>query len=388
LIFIQKEKKMKRSLFVVLSLMVAVSMLLAACGPATPAVTEVPPTEAPTAVPPTEAPTAIPEPAIGSPEHPIKVLFVPSVDAQVIVAGGQVMADALNKATGLTFEVSVPTSYAATIEEVCASPKDTMAFIPALGYVLGNQLCGIDVAFKADRRGVPVYWSAVLVARDSEYQTLADLNGKKWGYVDAGSTSGYMVPMAMWQENGVTPSESVETGGHPQAVQALYNGEVDFATVFYNAPVNPEGKNAWSYQDYLDGKVTPEQFDVPADVLESCKLSDDAKKVLCSGWEVVDARATIREASPDVVQKVRVLALSPAVPNDTLSFGPEFPADVRAQIEAALVEFSKTEEWKTSIGSRDFYNWSGLTVGADSDYDFVRKMVAAIGLTLETYGKK
>jgi len=379
---------MKRSLFVVLSLMVAVSMLLAACGPATPAVTEVPPTEAPTAVPPTEAPTAIPEPAIGSPEHPIKVLFVPSVDAQVIVAGGQVMADALNKATGLTFEVSVPTSYAATIEEVCASPKDTMAFIPALGYVLGNQLCGIDVAFKADRRGVPVYWSAVLVARDSEYQTLADLNGKKWGYVDAGSTSGYMVPMAMWQENGVTPSESVETGGHPQAVQALYNGEVDFATVFYNAPVNPEGKNAWSYQDYLDGKVTPEQFDVPADVLESCKLSDDAKKVLCSGWEVVDARATIREASPDVVQKVRVLALSPAVPNDTLSFGPEFPADVRAQIEAALVEFSKTEEWKTSIGSRDFYNWSGLTVGADSDYDFVRKMVAAIGLTLESYGKK
>jgi len=379
---------MKRSLFVVLSLMVAVSMLLAACGPATPAVTEVPPTEAPTAVPPTEAPTATPEPAIGSPEHPIKVLFVPSVDAQVIVAGGQVMADALNKATGLTFEVSVPTSYAATIEEVCASPKDTMAFIPALGYVLGNQLCGIDVAFKADRRGVPVYWSAVLVARDSEYQTLADLNGKKWGYVDAGSTSGYMVPMAMWQENGVTPSESVETGGHPQAVQALYNGEVDFATVFYNAPVNPEGKNAWSYQDYLDGKVTPEQFDVPADVLESCKLSDDAKKVLCSGWEVVDARATIREASPDVVQKVRVLALSPAVPNDTLSFGPEFPADVRAQIEAALVEFSKTEEWKTSIGSRDFYNWSGLTVGADSDYDFVRKMVAAIGLTLETYGKK
>lgn len=379
---------MKRSLFVVLSLLVAASILLAACAPATPAVTEVPPTEAPTAVPPTEAPTATPEPAIGSPEHPIKVLFVPSVDAQVIVAGGQVMADALNKATGLTFEVSVPTSYAATIEEVCASPKDTMAFIPALGYVLGNQLCGIDVAFKADRRGVPVYWSAVLVARDSEYQTLADLNGKKWGYVDAGSTSGYMVPVAMWQENGVTPSESVETGGHPQAVQALYNGEVDFATVFYNAPVNPEGKNAWSYQDYLDGKVTPEQFDVPADVLDSCKVSDDGKKVLCSGWEVVDARATIREAAPDVVQKVRILALSPAVPNDTLSFGPEFPAEVRAQIEAALVEFAKTEDWKTSIGSRDFYNWSGLTVAADSDYDFVRKMVAAIGLTLETYGKK
>ena len=48
------------------------------------------------------------------------------------------MAKALNEATGLTFEVSVPTSYAATIEEMCASPTDTMAFIPAFGYVLAN----------------------------------------------------------------------------------------------------------------------------------------------------------------------------------------------------------------------------------------------------------
>ncbi|HIE28144.1 TPA: adenosylhomocysteinase, partial [Candidatus Poribacteria bacterium] len=58
--------------------------------------------------------------------------------AHVIVSGGEIMADALNKATGLSFEVSVPTSYAATIEAMCASPEDTMGFIPALGYVLAN----------------------------------------------------------------------------------------------------------------------------------------------------------------------------------------------------------------------------------------------------------
>ena len=32
---------------------------------------------------------------IGSEEHPIKVFFVPSVDAQVIVSGGEIMADAV-----------------------------------------------------------------------------------------------------------------------------------------------------------------------------------------------------------------------------------------------------------------------------------------------------
>jgi len=64
------------------------------------------------------------------------------VDAGIIVSGGDVMAEALNKATGLTFKVDVPTSYAATIEAMCASPEDTIGFIPALGYVIANNRCG------------------------------------------------------------------------------------------------------------------------------------------------------------------------------------------------------------------------------------------------------
>ena len=145
----------KRLVFVLLTLIVATSMMLSACGPAAteaPVATEAPATEAPTEVPTATEP---PAPAVGSPEHPIKVLFVPSVDANIIVTGGEVMAAALNEATGLTFEVTVPTSYAATIEEMCASPSDTMAFIPGLGYALASQLCGVDVAFKAIRFGYP-----------------------------------------------------------------------------------------------------------------------------------------------------------------------------------------------------------------------------------------
>ena len=323
---------------------------------------------------------------IGTEEHPIKVLFVPSVDANVIVSGGEVMAAALNEATGLFFEVSVPTSYAATIEEMCASPTDTIGFIPALGYALANQLCGVDVAFKAERRGVPVYWTMFVVPRDSDIQSLEDLNGLKWGYPDAGSTSGYMVPLALFNELGIEPGETVETGGHPQAVNAVYNGEVDFATAFYNAPVTPEGDNAWTYEDWLAGTVTPDMYDVPADVIESC--APEGEDVLaCSSWEIVDARATIRTEAPDVIQQVRILTLSQEIPNDTLSFSPEFSADLRAQIEEALLAFSETEDWASTIGSRDFYNWTGIYPATDEEYDIVRKMVEAVGLTLEDLGK-
>jgi ABC-type phosphate/phosphonate transport system substrate-binding protein len=67
-----------------------------------------------------------------------------------------------------------------------------------------------------------------------------------------------------------------------------------------------------------------------------------------------------------------------------MSFSPEFPAELRAQIEAALAAFAETEAWGTSIGSEDFYGWSGIEAATDADYDFVRLMVATAGVSIET----
>lgn len=369
----------KRSLFVLLTLIVTVSMILSACGaPATPAPTEAPATEEPTPEPTPEPTEAAPE--IGTPDHPIKVLFVPSVDAAVIVSGGEVMAAALNEATGLTFEVVVPTSYAATIEEMCASPADTMGFIPGLGYALASQLCGVDVAFKAVRFGHSVYWAQILVPRDSDIDSIDDLNGLKWGYGDPGSTSGYMVPLIMFQEAGVTPVP-VETGGsHNGAALALYNGSVDFATTFYSPYLAPEGGIEWSR----------ENPDIPDEFVESCAPNADGSRLFCgpnADYRVLDARAGVRTEAPDIIQKTRILMISGDIPNDTLSFGPEFPADLRAQIEEALLAFAQTEAWNESLGNQDFYGWTGIDPATDAEYDIVRQMVEATGLTLEGLGQ-
>jgi ABC-type phosphate/phosphonate transport system substrate-binding protein len=67
-----------------------------------------------------------------------------------------------------------------------------------------------------------------------------------------------------------------------------------------------------------------------------------------------------------------------------MSFSPEFPAALRAQIEEALAAFAETEAWGTSIGSEDFYGWSGLEPATDADYDFIRKLVAESGTTIES----
>ncbi len=316
---------------------------------------------------------------LGTADNPIRVLFVPSVDAQVITSGGELLAEGLKEATGLEYEVAIPTSYAATAEEMCAAPEGTMAFIPGLLYVLASDLCGVDVSFKAVRFGWDVYWTEFIVPRDSDVSSIEDLAGLTWAYPDAGSTSGYMVPTVMFDEAGDAAGETVEAGSHNAAALAVYNGDADFATVFYSPWLNTaDGGEQW------DG--TSENADIPADLVDSCAVTPE-DRLFCGDYRVLDARANVRTEAPDIVQEVKIAFISPEIPNDTLSFGSEFPAELRTQIEDALIAFAEacdTDEnclWNQTIGSSDFYGWTGINRATDDEYDFVRQMVAVTGYT-------
>lgn len=313
---------------------------------------------------------------VGTPENPIQVYFVPSVEASIIVSGGDVMKAALEEATGLSFEVAVPTSYAATIEAMCASPANSIGFIPAAGYVVASERCGVEVGAAAVRFGWSVYWAEYIVRRDSPIFTFGDLAGKTWGYGDVTSTSGYIVPATELANAGIEVGDTVETGGHNQTVLAVYNGEVDFGTTFYSPPLMPEGHAAWQIGDLA------EPWDLTVD---ESYVSDDGSKLFVGDIRVMDARANVRDTAPDIVDQVRILRVSQPIPNDTLSFGPEFPEELRTQIIDALITFSGTEEWAASIGSSDFYGWTSIAPATDADFDIVRAMVANAPSLIDRY---
>ncbi len=369
-----------RKWLVLFGVFTVLALVLAACVPAaTPEPTEEPTEETP---------------AIGSEERPIQVLFVPSVEADVIVSGGEVMAQALNEATGLTFEVSVPTSYAATIEAMCASPEDTIGFIPALGYVLANNRCGVEVGAAAVRRGLSWYSTMYLVPADSEAQSLADLEGAVWAYPDPGSTSGFLYPSSEFAAAGVETGEGIEAGGHPQAVLAVYNGEADVGTAFFSPPMlttDPEWNGVkWDevlgYQaeggPYPEPWISvPEGFDMAGTVDPSECFVDADGNLMCGDWQVLDARLLVTETAPNVMERTRILTLSAKIPNDTMSFGPDFPEELRGQIMDALIAFSKTDAWFDSIGAEGFYGWSGLEPVDDAAYDPVRNLIDQLGMT-------
>jgi phosphonate transport system substrate-binding protein len=359
-------------------LVLAFALVAAACSSdSEETTTTAAPAETTTTAAPETTTTAAPEttttteaaPTIGTADNPIKVLFVPSVSAEKILAGGEILQGVLEEATGLVYEVSVPTSYAATISEMCASPDNTVGFIPATAYVIGNDECGIEVAMKSLRYGFTEYWAEFIVPRDSDATTLADLAGKSWAYPDVTSTSGYLVPNGMLQTDGIDPGEKVETGGHPAVVKAVYNGEAEFGTVFFSPSTDGEDV-IW------DG--TLEDADVPADKVESCVLDADGE-IECSGVYPRDARRNIREEAPDVIQKIKIMELSQPIPNDTVSFAPAVSEEIKLKIVTALADFAANDPdgFATAF---DPYSWSGIALTDDSEFDFIRLLVQNLGL--------
>ncbi len=320
------------------------------------------------------------EAPLGSEERPIKVLFVPSVDVDVIISGGELLADALTEATGLSYEVVVPTSYAATIEEMCASPDDTVGFIPAQGYVLANNRCGVTVGAAAVRFGLSWYAAQYVVRVDSDIQSVEDLDGRSWCTVDFGSTSGYLYPSAEFLEMGIEPGEVIETGGHNNAMLGVYNGECDFATGFFSPPQLPFGERQWTYG--VDDPEIWREAGLPA-------IRNEAGRTYIGGgpdeggYRLLDSRNLVMETAPDIFEQTRILALTNQIPNDTISFGPEFPLNLANRIVAAMIEFAGSEACQASICSDEFYTWTGVEAVADSFYDPVRSAMDFLGITEE-----
>ena len=83
-------------------------------------------------------------------------------------------------------------------------------------------------------RGRPVYFSDVVVRRDSSFQSFDDLRGGVWAYNEPGSYSGYFVMLDRLAKMGEGLSffgNVIESGGHITSLQMVLAGEADVAAI-------------------------------------------------------------------------------------------------------------------------------------------------------------
>jgi phosphonate transport system substrate-binding protein len=292
---------------------------------------------------PTAVPIAVAKPSIGpndlgSPNNPIKMAFVPSSDSQKVLGSGEPLARMLSDVTGMAVTASVPTSYAAVIEAMGAERID-VGWLAPFAYVLARDTFQSEVILASVRGGSKTYTGQIIVHADSGITSLEGLRGKKFAFVDPSSASGFLYPNALLASRGIdfktAFSETLFAGGHDKVVIAVYNKQVDGGATF---------------GDSVEGTVT-------------------------------DARTTVRSTIPDVTEKVKPIAKTDPIPNDTVSVRKGLRPEIVAAIRDGLLAVAQTPDGRQTLNS--LYRIDGLAPSVDSEYESVRRAAQVLGLNLE-----
>ncbi|MBI5426751.1 MAG: phosphate/phosphite/phosphonate ABC transporter substrate-binding protein [Nitrospinae bacterium] len=266
---------------------------------------------------------------LGSEAHPLRMMFVPSGEAQVILEGGQEIARLLKKQTGLHFVTSVAASYAAVVEAMGAGKVD-IGWLATFSYVLAKDKYDVQLLLIVDRFGSPFYRGQILVGAKSGIKGLEDLKGKTFAFVDPASTSGHIYPKALLAAQGHDPdnyfSKAVFAGSHNAVVLSVMKGEVD------------------------------------------------------GGATYDDARAAVAKSFPDVYDKVRVIAFTKNIPNDTVTARKGLGPGIMERVKEGLKRLSKTPEGSKVL--KQVYGISGL-VDLDAFFDPVRQAGRLLRLDTE-----
>jgi phosphonate transport system substrate-binding protein len=166
----------------------------------------------------------------------LTVGFIPAEDARAMVRQSQAILDIVAQQTGLKVEAFVGSDYNATIEALRTNHVD-VALLGPFSYVLATTQAPVE-AFAVTviaKTMQPSYRSIIITRKESPINSLAEIKGRTYAFVDPGSTSGYMVPAAAFVVAGITPekdfSKVMYSGGHDATIVAVAEGKVEAGSV-------------------------------------------------------------------------------------------------------------------------------------------------------------
>lgn len=377
----------------IVALLIALVMMISVCActqNAEPANTDEPvsttpaQTTEPTAEPTTAEPTA--EPAN---QHFDKLTleFVPSKDADVIIAGTQNLPELVNAEMAKLgydideVDITVGTSYDATGEAMSAGSID-LGWLPGGTYALYSD--DTDVILTATRNGLSndstnpadwngeanatkkdgpqvTYYRSLIYAAPTEYGkklaekvnngealTWEDLDGARWAVQKTSSSAGYIYP-SMW-------------------LMANYDGKKisDLSNVI---PLDSGYGTAFSY-------AAAEQVDIIV-----CYA--DGRNDYEASWMLpVDQKDETGKQgmgrSESIWNELNVIGVTEGIYNDTVAISKAsqyYTPEIVAALQDCFINIINTEEGKAIF---DVYSHTGYAKAVDSDYDGARAALKAV----------
>ncbi len=160
-----------------------------------------------------------------------------------------------------------------------------------------------------------VYYGCVFTRTDSGVNRLEDLNGRSFAFSDETSTSGHIFPRILLNRHHVTLGHVYYAGGHPNVVQAVWDGKVAAGSAFYSPPGEQQARDR--------------------------TLVADARFIIMKRMPEYDERVRF-------LDEVRVLKLTDPIPNDLCCVRRGFPEKTWERFNRSLQRFLETTQGRES----------------------------------------
>lgn len=172
--------------------------------------------------------------------------FIPGENPIQLRRNGVQLAKILQSKLGVPMDIYISKDYDGLVQAMKKGKVD-FAFLTANTFVEAERVAGAKVLLKKVWKG-PYYHSAIVTLKSSGIKNFKGLKGKRFGFVDKKSTSGFLYPSVHFNKKGINPqtyfSEVKYFGNHENSVKALLAGKVDAIAVFSDDDQGVHG--AWN----------------------------------------------------------------------------------------------------------------------------------------------
>jgi len=181
-------------------------------------------------------------------------------NAQDRLASNECFRQYVEDALGVPTHLYTPADYNGVIQGLLGGSLD-FAWLGASGYAatyLADENAVEPVLVKTNVDGSFVYYSVGIAREDSGITSLEGAQGRRFGFGDPNSTSGYLIPSVEVPQAIGMPMEEyfgevVFTGGHEQTIIAVNNGDIDAGVTWTDGQGNWEdGYNSGGLRRAVD----------------------------------------------------------------------------------------------------------------------------------------
>jgi phosphonate transport system substrate-binding protein len=223
------------------------------------------------------------EKTVGTPENPLVLVFSPAHAPAASPGALDIIKKHLEKETGMTVDLKVAPTPGETVNSFKAGRTDA-ALVTLEEYLVAREEYGVHAELQV-LRGYKLadYEGALLTRSAGGAASVAELNGKKIGFVGPYSVSGFTLPAIYLEKAGVKAVFDFSTG-HAANLKKLVDGEVFAAATYARQASRFPGVKVLAYT----GKVPNEP------VIVRRGLSPEKRKALTAAFITMGSTAEVQ----------------------------------------------------------------------------------------------